>query len=307
MKYDNFKKLLNGFAQGISIVLALTLLSACTTSTPAIVEHKESIVHRPSGTMKLIKMNSGDSLADIAKSHNIPVERLAAINGINYPYYADKERAILVPHEESKVETYGNDLAQPKIIAEDTAIQSGRIVAEPLGNNQSLVQHPNQELDELNQALDKTLQDGPQNTINTGASAVNYFKYPTPLNLPEFNWPVQGKIIKPFDASRAGFNEGISIAANLDDPVLAAAEGNVIYANNSADRFGNLVILKHKDGYVTAYAHNNQLLVKKGDFVKKAQVIAKAGKTGAVDTTQVYFSMKQNKQIINPESNFLSR
>ncbi|CAL7961315.1 lipoprotein NlpD [Alphaproteobacteria bacterium] len=131
------------------------------------------------------------------------------------------------------------------------------------------------------------------------------FKYKTPLNSPQFIWPVQGNVIKHFNEGREGFNEGISISASLNTMVHAAADGKVLYSNNNTDKFGNLLIIQHESGYITAYAHNNQLLAKKGQQVKKGEEIAKVGKTGDVDSTQLYFSISKNKRIIDPESNVL--
>lgn len=136
--------------------------------------------------------------------------------------------------------------------------------------------------------------------------AYQAFKYPTPLNLPNFKWPVDGKLTKSFDVRKDGFNEGILISAPMDSPVVAAADGQVMYANTDTKRFGNLVLMKHDQGYITAYAHNNRNLVKVGEHVKMGQQIATIGKTGQADSPQLYFSIKKGKQIVNPESNFLA-
>ena len=122
-----------------------------------------------------------------------------------------------------------------------------------------------------------------------------------------FVWPVQGKVIGTFGSSKEGLkNDGINIAAPAGAPVVAAADGTVAYAGNELRGFGNMVLLRHDGGYVTAYAHNASLLVKKGDKVKRGQTIARVGQTGAVFGPQLHFEIRKGTQPVDPMS-FLSR
>jgi len=120
------------------------------------------------------------------------------------------------------------------------------------------------------------------------------FRSTTPLNSELFIWPLNGTI------SRDN-KDGITITAPLNTPVRAAGNGRVIFAENDNGEYGNLVIIKHQDQYLSAYAHNNQILVKKGDEVTKGQIISKVGKSGKVSKAQLFFSMRKGKDIINPE------
>lgn len=113
-----------------------------------------------------------------------------------------------------------------------------------------------------------------------------------------FIWPVEGKIISPF--SPGGKNDGINIKAEEGTPVKASAAGEVMYSGSELKGFGNLLLIKHKDGWMTAYAHNSELLVQKGDAVKQGQTIAKAGKTGDVKVPQVHFEIRKGKQPVDP-------
>jgi len=116
-----------------------------------------------------------------------------------------------------------------------------------------------------------------------------------------FDWPVQGKIIEGYGTGPNGtHNDGINIAARSGEPVRAADGGVVAYAGNELRGYGNLVLIKHSGGYMTAYAHNSQLLVKRGEVVKRGQEIAKAGSTGTVDTPQVHFEIRQGSRAIDP-------
>lgn len=114
-----------------------------------------------------------------------------------------------------------------------------------------------------------------------------------------FAWPVQGEIVKKF--ASGGKNDGINIKVAKGTPVKAAAAGTVMYAGSELKGFGNLLLLKHQDGWVTAYAHNSELLVKKGDNVKQGQQIAKSGTPeGDAEEPQLHFEIRKVKQPIDP-------
>ncbi|HYB10945.1 MAG TPA: peptidoglycan DD-metalloendopeptidase family protein [Alphaproteobacteria bacterium] len=116
-----------------------------------------------------------------------------------------------------------------------------------------------------------------------------------------FLWPVKGKIISGYGPKEGGlFNDGINIGATEGEDVIAADSGVVVYAGNEIRGFGNLVLVKHPDGWMTAYAHNDRLLVKRGQEVKRGQVIAKAGSTGSVSTPQLHFELRRGSHAVDP-------
>ena len=131
-------------------------------------------------------------------------------------------------------------------------------------------------------------------------------KSPAPGNV-AFAWPVNGTVIAGFGATRNGErNDGIYIAASRNAPIRAAASGTVNYAD-SLKGYGNLVLIKHSNGYVTAYAHADRLLVARGDFVVKGQVIGYAGQTGDVTSPQVHFEIRNGTTPVNPERYLTAR
>ena len=109
------------------------------------------------------------------------------------------------------------------------------------------------------------------------------------------SWPAKGRVTGEFSET----NKGIDIAGKVGEPVLAASDGKVVYAGNSLRGYGNLVIVKHDNTYLTAYAHNSKLLVKEGDTVRKGQKIAEMGDT---DTTvaKLHFELRVNGKPVNP-------
>lgn len=116
-----------------------------------------------------------------------------------------------------------------------------------------------------------------------------------------FHWPVRGDLIPVFDpADRARFDDGMNIVAPEGTPILAARDGTVIYAGNELRGYGNLVVLSHADGWVTAYAHARELMVERGDTVRSGQQIATVGQTGAVSSPQLHFEIRQGSDPVNP-------
>jgi len=122
-----------------------------------------------------------------------------------------------------------------------------------------------------------------------------------------FIWPVKGRIIADFGLQRMGHtNDGIDIAVPEGTPVVAARAGEVIYTGNELKGYGNLVLIRHEDGYVSAYAHNRKLLVTRGDNVRQGQHIADSGQSGNADVPIVHFELRKDRKPINPQG-FLPR
>ena len=126
---------------------------------------------------------------------------------------------------------------------------------------------------------------------------------PVSGNAPAFVWPVSGRVIADFGSTpTGGRNDGINIAAAEGTPIRAAASGSVTYAGDELKNYGNLVLIKHSGGFTTAYAHADRLVVSRGDFVAKGQVIAYAGQTGDVSTPQLHFEIRSGTSPVNPRS-----
>jgi murein DD-endopeptidase MepM/ murein hydrolase activator NlpD len=119
-------------------------------------------------------------------------------------------------------------------------------------------------------------------------------------SLPGFRWPVHGRIIAHFGPSPNGQNDGIDVAVPQGTPVKAADDGVVAYAGNELKGYGNLVLIRHSNGYVTAYAHASEILVKRGETVKRGQVIAKSGETGNVKTPELHFEIRKGATPVDP-------
>jgi murein DD-endopeptidase MepM/ murein hydrolase activator NlpD len=119
--------------------------------------------------------------------------------------------------------------------------------------------------------------------------------------LPTFRWPVRGKVITTYGAKTNGkSNDGINLAVPEGTPVKAAEDGVVAYSGNELKGYGNLVLVRHSNGYVTAYAHASELLVKRGDAIKRGQIIAKSGQSGEVGSPQLHFEIRKGSSPVDP-------
>jgi murein DD-endopeptidase MepM/ murein hydrolase activator NlpD len=120
-------------------------------------------------------------------------------------------------------------------------------------------------------------------------------------SLPSFRWPVRGRVIAAFGPKPSGLqNDGINLAVPEGTPIKAAEDGVVAYAGNELKGYGNLVLVRHANGFVTAYANASDILVKRGEAVKRGQVIAHSGQTGNVTSPQLHFEIRKGATPVDP-------
>jgi murein DD-endopeptidase MepM/ murein hydrolase activator NlpD len=112
---------------------------------------------------------------------------------------------------------------------------------------------------------------------------------------PTFRWPLRGRVISGFPK-----NDGLDLAVPEGTAVHAAEDGVVAYAGNELKGYGNLILIRHSNGYVTAYAHASELMVKRNDTVRRGQVIAKSGQTGSVSSPQLHFEIRKGSTPVDP-------
>ncbi|HJS62750.1 MAG TPA: peptidoglycan DD-metalloendopeptidase family protein [Pseudolabrys sp.] len=119
--------------------------------------------------------------------------------------------------------------------------------------------------------------------------------------MPSFRWPARGRVIAGFGSKPNGAqNDGINLAVPEGTPIKAADDGVVAYAGNELKGYGNLVLIRHSNGYVSAYAHARELLVKRGDTIRRGQVIAHSGQTGNVTSPQLHFEIRKGSTPVDP-------
>ncbi|NOZ43555.1 MAG: peptidoglycan DD-metalloendopeptidase family protein [Alphaproteobacteria bacterium] len=124
---------------------------------------------------------------------------------------------------------------------------------------------------------------------------------PPPRSGKGFMWPVRGRILSAFGPKNKGYhNDGINIAARAGSYVRAAESGIVVYTGHKIRGFGNLILIRHRHGWLTAYAHNSAILVRKGQSVKRGRVIARVGQSGGVNRPQLHFELRKGARAVNP-------
>jgi murein DD-endopeptidase MepM/ murein hydrolase activator NlpD len=116
----------------------------------------------------------------------------------------------------------------------------------------------------------------------------------------DFIWPVEGKIVNVFEESEDKRHRGIDISSPLGAPIKASYAGKVIYSNNTIKGYGNLVLLRHSEEFVTVYAHNQENLIEEGGWVEKGQIIGKVGQTGRATGPHLHFEIRRNNKAVNP-------
>ena len=226
-------------------------------------------------------VKQGDTVYGIARLYGVEVSALASLNRLNPPYALRAGETLFLPASIEPPDRSATAVAAAPESAETPAAPG---------------------LKPDNAASPGAPPEKPgQSGIATAAPPPEATKPLPPRVGKGFDWPVQGKIIERYGTGLSGtHNDGINIAAKAGEPVRAADAGLVAYAGNELRGYGNLVLIKHSGGYMTAYAHNSQLLVKRGEVVKRGQEIAKAGSTGTVDTPQVHFEIRQGTRAIDP-------
>jgi murein DD-endopeptidase MepM/ murein hydrolase activator NlpD len=214
----------------------------------------------------------GESLTGIARHFGVPVADLARANKIQVYAKVNAGDRLNVPgsHSAATRKAAAPQVAQPRTVAPE------KVASVPAQNARVATQEP--------------------------ATTDTVVKTAEPAGaMPSFRWPVRGRVIAGFGPKTSGGqNDGINLAVPEGTPVKAADDGVVAYAGNELKGYGNLVLVRHSNGFVSAYANASELLVKRGDSVKRGQVIAHAGQTGNVTSPQLHFEIRKGSTPVDP-------
>lgn len=232
-------------------------------------------------------VNQGDTLASIARKNRISTAELARANGIDPSAKLKLGTRLTVPGAKTAA------VAAPAapVAAAPVAGTLQPVAAAPAPATKMAAVAPVQSA-RLAQAT-SNVDEKPAETPAKAAEATGA--------LPTFRWPVRGKVVTSYGAKTNGkSNDGINLAVPEGTPVKAAEDGVVAYSGNELKGYGNLVLVRHSNGYVTAYAHASELLVKRGDTIKRGQVIAKSGQSGEVASPQLHFEIRKGSSPVDP-------
>jgi murein DD-endopeptidase MepM/ murein hydrolase activator NlpD len=248
-----------------------------------------------------IVIKHGDTLYAIARRYQVPVRGLIDANHLEPPYKLVAGRALTLPQAAAS--------EPPPSVATAPAppASAAAPVAPSEPANASPERKPAQpttapaEPPPESAAIPASPPSEPSASTPPSHSETAALPPPPPRGGRSFLWPVHGRIIARFGVGANGSqNDGIDIAAPEGTPVLAAEAGVVAYSGNELRGYGNLVLLKHADGWMSAYGHNAKLLVKRGDRVQRGQTIAHVGATGTVSEPQLHFELRKGTHALDP-------
>jgi murein DD-endopeptidase MepM/ murein hydrolase activator NlpD len=221
-------------------------------------------------------MKSGESLYGIARQYKVTLAELQRVNGISEPTRVRIGAVLKVPGEAGTSNAAAPAQAAPRVAAaqppaaapETTASPGVRVINKPAAT-----------------------EDTPPPAQAEAPSTQGV----------RFRWPTKGRVIAGFGKRPDGtHNDGINLAVPMGTDIQAVEGGRVAYAGGDIQAYGNLVLIRHDNGWVSAYAHADKILVQRDEIVKKGQVIAKSGRTGSVDQPQVHFELRQGAKPVDP-------
>jgi len=248
-------------------------------------------------------VRSGDTLYSISRKLDIPLNALIRTNNLYPPYLLKVDQGLKMPrsvfYRVKKGDTLfkiakTNSLSIYELCKINSIKSANKIY---FGQNLQLplpVQKEPKRTKRNKEYLNKKIEILTNNNNLNKISNVNYKN--------KFLWPIRGRIISKFGSKGSGIHEdGIKIAVHAGESVQASRKGKVIYSGNGLKGFGNLIIIKHKNGWITAYGHNQVNLAKMGEIVKEGEIIAKAGSSGGVKTPQLYFQLRKGFETVDPQ------
>jgi len=262
----------------VIMILFIMVLAACAQRhAPAPVDsvYRGKTIHDfEPGSLKrtTYKVVKGDTLYSIAFRAGVDFKQLAQINSIKAPY-------AIYPGQLIRIQSSYKSNSSNKI--QKTYKKNTQVTQKTLDNKKR---------------QEYVVVEGKQNVTTNSSTKSNNLDL---FDRSNWKWPARGKVIERFSYKELG-NKGLDITGKKGDPVFAANSGKVVYAGNALRGYGNLIIIKHSDDYLSAYAHNQVIRVKEKDWVKVGQHIADMGDTDT-DKVKLHFEIRFKGNTVNPE------
>jgi len=266
----------------------------------------------------------------LSRLYGVPVRSLLVLNKLEPPYLLQTGQKVQIPVQRTHVVAAGEtvyaisrrydvsltELVRLNEIGKPFTIVTGQTLLLPDAQQTAVATAAPETAGSEAEAAGDAEESGAEAQVATVTPpAAKRVVLPPSTNIPHpkglsgsgFLWPVEGKLISRFGVKGKGLrNDGINIAAPAGAPIRAAQNGVVAYRGNELRGFGNLILIKHDKGFMTAYAHASKILVERGARVKRGDVIARVGNTGSVAQHQLHFEIRRGRQPIDP-LNYLRR
>ncbi|TKE93880.1 murein hydrolase activator NlpD [Vibrio kanaloae] len=294
--------------KGSTLLLGCALVG-CAANSPAPVSSLNknySSIDRGSYRGSYYEVKKGDTLYFIAYVTNKDVNDLVSYNKLSAPYTIHPGQKLKLWRPSYSAPAYGKSTVAAAAVAApvaasttSSAASNPKITPKPSKNSKSspaqtttkVVKKDSPKKVEQSKSKEYVGSKGKQNVTPTTK--------PTSGKVSKWLWPTKGRVIKNFSVGEQG-NKGIDIAGQRGQPIVSTAGGTVVYSGNALRGYGNLVIVKHNDNYLSAYAHNDRLLVSEGQSVKPGQKIATMGSSGA-SSVRLHFEIRYQGKSVNPK------
>ena len=253
-----------------------------------------------------IVVEDGDTVYEIARRFGVPPKSLIDLNGLNHPYWLLKGQRLRLPRGTMEKE---GPVPAPRVVPRRTAATdvSVEVLPAPTGTPEAGAGidrrsgKPSSTAARNGQDAHRTETARTAPAVPPDSARPDVPVSPLPPVAGSFLWPIEGRVISAFGPKPGGMhNDGINIDAPIGSAVRAAQSGVVAYVGNELRGYGNLVLIRHAGGWMTAYAHNDALLVETGDIVERGQVISLSGMTGRVSRPQVHFEIRLDDEPQDP-------
>lgn len=233
------------------------------------------------------RVKAGETLYSLGRTYNVHPKQIASLNGLSAPYGLNVGQTVQIPAGTGAS-------AFPSTAGKVASLQTPS-AAKPAADR---VEQRTAKVDTSDLNSTKSDRDS---IAKEKTEKIQPLPQPTKRASSRFRWPLKGRVISSFGPKPSGSrNDGINIAVPEGTNVLSAENGVVAYAGNELKGYGNLILIRHDGGWVTAYAHNKELFVKRGDRVSRGKVIAKAGSTGSVNSPQLHFEIRKGADAVDP-------
>ncbi|TKF75634.1 murein hydrolase activator NlpD [Vibrio kanaloae] len=294
--------------KGSTLLLGCALVG-CAANSPAPVSSLNknySSIDRGSYRGSYYEVKKGDTLYFIAYVTNKDVNDLVSYNKLSAPYTIHPGQKLKLWRPSYSAPAYGKSTVAAAAVAApvaasttSSAARNPKIIPKPSKNSKpspaqtttKVVKKDSPKKVEQSKSKEYVGSKGKQNVTPTTK--------PTSDKVSKWLWPTKGRVIKNFSVGEQG-NKGIDIAGQRGQPIVSTAGGTVVYSGNALRGYGNLVIVKHNDNYLSAYAHNDRLLVSEGQSVKPGQKIATMGSSGA-SSVRLHFEIRYQGKSVNPK------
>ncbi|MBM5781791.1 MAG: LysM peptidoglycan-binding domain-containing protein [Pelagibacterales bacterium] len=240
-------------------------------------------------------VQKGDTIYNISRSYNMNIDNLVELNDLKSPYTLHEGQKIRTTKSSKSTEITTNNLNSDIVEKPLNPLESGTNSIAPVTTSVAAVTPP--VANAIPNVAEQNKEVAPKKIAIPNISEANLSKSN------QFAWPVKGEVISKFGPKKGGlYNDGINIKAANGSKVVASEDGIVAYVGNELKGYGNLIIIKHSSGWITAYAHLSKTIAKRGQKVKKLDLIGEVGATGNVEFPQLYFGLRKGRDSVNPEN-----